>query len=70
MSAYLNALREEGTRDDLLKEIERLAKERDEARRHIQHLCDMIAPTVKAESRLPQGLSSALGLARRFLEKD
>jgi hypothetical protein len=32
MSAYLNALREEASRDDLLREIERLQRERDEAR--------------------------------------
>lgn len=31
MSAYLNALREEGTREDLLREIERLIDQRDDA---------------------------------------
>lgn len=41
----------------------------DELVKTIQHLCDTIAPTVKSEGRLSQGLSSALIQARALLAR-
>ncbi len=36
MGAYINALREEGTRADLLKEVERLLEQRDTLREAVR----------------------------------
>jgi hypothetical protein len=35
----------------------------------LRYLCDMVAPTIKSETRLSQGLSSALIQARKLLEE-
>ena len=40
MSAYLNALREEGTRDDLLRQVEKLYRENQELRAQIKPASD------------------------------
>ncbi len=39
----------------------------EQLRASLQEMCDMVAPTLKAEHRLSQGLSSALIRARQLL---
>lgn len=45
------------------------AAEIEALRGHLREMCDMVAPTVKSESRLSQGLSSALIRSRAYLAK-
>ena len=61
LTPYVDAFRREETRAD------KLGRELDDLRAHLQEMVDMVAPTLKSEHRLSQGLSSALIRSRQLL---
>ena len=61
LTPYVDAFRREEARAD------KLGRELDDLRAHLQEMVDMVAPTLRSEHRLSQGLSSALIRSRQLL---
>ena len=61
LTPYVDAFRREEARAD------KLGRELDDLRAQLQEMVDMVAPTLRSEHRLSQGLSSALIRSRQLL---